>query len=269
MRSLYFALISFSLLTPLTLLSGCSPTTPLFIAQLAGQDVVEYKIMKTNRMSAAVEEESDLLTYSALAIRNAKSAQTEELYLKGYYDKNFSVQIRAIALYQIGLVYMSSYNDERDDKKALNYLHQVGNEFPNTLAAQRAQARIQIIQQRNQEPVQKTARELLAHWQPSSELALDKPSLDRDLTMLSRRAILKDRVAEASQLYLLALGDSGVPPDIKSKSLYQLALMNMASDNPQADRTAAISYLRQLLAQYPDSDVSTQASRHLDRTLNP
>lgn len=262
MRTLCFGLLS------LTLLSGCSPTTPLFIAQLGGQDVVEYKAMKTNRMSAAVEEESDLLTYSAQAIRDSKSANAEELYLQGYHDKNFSGQIRAISLYQIGLVYMSRYNDERDDKKALNYFYQTLNEFPGTLAAQRAQARIQIVTQRSQEPIQKTSRELLAHWQPSSELNLEKPSLDRDLTMLSRRAILKDRVGEAAQLYLLALGDSGVPADIKAKALYQLALMNMASDNPQADREAAIGYLRQLLKQYPDSELSNQAAKHLDSALN-
>jgi hypothetical protein len=262
MRFIYFALLS------LTLVSGCSPTTPLFIAQLGGQDVVEYKAMKTNRMSAAVEEESDLLTYSALAIRDAKSSQAEELYLKGYHDKNFSEQIRAISLYQIGLLYMSRYNDERDDQKALNYFYQVTNEFPATLAAQRAQARIQIIHQRRQEPIQKTARELLVHWQPSSELNLEKPSLDRDMTMLSRRAVLKDRVAEASQLYQMALGDSGVPDDIKAKALYQLALMNMASDNPQADHDAAIGYLRQLLKQYPESDLSNQAAKHLNSALN-
>jgi hypothetical protein len=262
MRFLAFALLG------LALLSGCSPTTPLFIAQLGGQDVVEYKTMKTNRMSAAIEEESDLLTYSALAIRDAKSSQAEELYLKGYRDNNFSGQIRAISLYQIGLVYMCRYNDQRDDKKALNYLYQVTNEFPATLAAQRAQARIQIIQQRNQEPIQKTARELLAHWQPSNALNLEKPSLDRDLSMLSRRAVLKDRVAEASQLYLLALGDSGVPADIKAKALYQLALMNLAEDNPQADPDTAIGYLRQLLREYPDSELSQPAAHHLDSALN-
>lgn len=262
MRSLYIGLVA------LTLISGCAPTTPLFVMQLGGQDVAEYKTLKTNRMSAAVEEESDLLTYSALAIRDAKSAQTEELYLKGYHDKNLSGQIRAIALYQIGLVYMSRYNDERDDNKALNYLYQVSNEFPNSLAAQRAAARIQVIQQRSQEPVQKTARELLAHWQPSQTLELDKPSLDPDMTLLSRRAVLKDRVAEASQLYLLALGDSGVPAEIKAKSLYQLALMNMASDNPKLNRAQAIDYLRQLLAQFPTSDLNAKAASHLDRALN-
>ena len=262
MRSLCIGLVA------LTLLGGCAPTTPLFIMQLGGQDVVEYKTMKTNRMTAAVEEESDLLTYSALAIRDAKSGQTEELYLKGYRDKNLSEQIRGIALYQIGLIYMSRYNDERDDNKALNYLYQVGNEFPNSLAAQRAAARIQVIRQRSQEPVQKTARELLAHWHPSQELDLDKPSLDPDMTLLSRRAVLKDRVAEASQLYLLALSDSGVPVEIKAKSLYQLALMNMASDNPQLNRAQAIDYLRRLLAQFPDSDLSEPAASHLDSLLN-
>lgn len=261
MRAFCFGLISLTL-------CGCAPTTPLFIMQLGGQDVVEYKAMKTNRMTAAVEEDGDLLTYSALAIRDAKSGQTEELYLKGYRDKNLSGQIRGIALYQIGLIYMSRYNDERDDNKALNYFYRVNNEFPNSLAAQRATARIQVIRQRSQEPVQKTARELLAHWQPSQEVNLDKPSLDPDMTLLSRRAVLKGRVAEASQLYLLALGDSGVPAEIKAKSLYQLALMNLASDNPQANRDSAIGYLRQLLTQFPHSELTEQAARHLDAALN-
>lgn len=47
-----------------------SPTVPLFIAQVTTAEVVEYKAMKSKRMAAAVEEEGDLLTYSALAIRD-------------------------------------------------------------------------------------------------------------------------------------------------------------------------------------------------------
>jgi hypothetical protein len=102
--------------------------------------MVEYKTMKTNRMSAAIEEESDLLAYSDLAIRDATSSQAEELYL--------------------------------------------------------------------------------------------------------------------------------VPADIKAKALYQLALMSLARDNPQTDREAPIGYLRQLLRQYPDSELSNQAVQHLDSALN-
>jgi TolA-binding protein len=44
--------------------------------------------------------------------------------------------------------------------------------------------------------------------------------------------------------------------------------MNMASDNPQADHDAAIGYLRQLLKQYPESDLSNQAAKHLNSALN-
>ncbi len=262
MRSLCLGLLG------LSLLAGCSPTTPLFIAQLGTQEVVEYKTLKTNRMTAAIEEDGDLLTYSALAIRDNKSAQAEKLYLSGYQDKNLSDQVRAIALYQIGLIYMCRYNDDRDDDKALNYFYKVHNEFPATLAAQRSDARIQVIRQRTQEPVQKNARELLKHWQPSKNLDLNKPSLDPDLTLLSRRAILKNRVGEAETLYSLALANSGVAADIKEKALYQMALMYIAPDNPQPDRDKAIAYLRQLLVKYPQSELAGKAARHLDAALN-
>ncbi|MGH8354482.1 MAG: tetratricopeptide repeat protein [Pseudomonas sp.] len=252
----------------LALLAGCSPTTPLFIAQITTQEVVEYKTLKTNRMTAAVEEEGDLLTYSAMAIRDAKSATAEQLYLSGYHDDKLSAEVRAIALYQIGLIYMNRYNEERDDDKALDYLDQVLNEFPDSRAAARVEARIALIRQRRAEPLQKSSRELLAHWQPSRNLDLYQASLDPDLTLLSRRAVLTDRVDEAEELYRLALGDSGVPADIQEKALYQLGLMYLAPDNPRANRDKAIDYLRRLLLQYPDGDLAGKAARHLDQALN-
>lgn len=252
----------------LSLLSACSPTTPLFIAQITTNEVVEYKTLKSNRMTAAVEEEGDLLTYSALAIRDAKSEKAETLYLIGYRDEKLSAEVRAISLYQIGLVYMNRFNDQRDDSKALNYFYQVLNEFPATRAAERAEARIVTIRQRANEPVQKTSRELLAHWKPNQNLDLYQASLDPDMTLLSRRAVLKNRVAEAEELYLLALSDAGVPADIKEKALYQLGLMYLAPDNPSANRDKAIGYLRRLLVQYPDSALGNKAARHLDQALN-
>ncbi len=257
-----------ALLALCLLLGACSPTTPLFVAQVTTNEVVEYKAMKSKRMAAAVEEEGDLLTYSAMAIRDARSTEAEELYLVGYRDDAFSDDVRAIALYQVGLIYMSRYNDQRDDAKAQAYLERVLNEFPDSRVAERAQARILMLHQRAKDPVRKTSRELLATWHPSNNLDLYKPGLDPDLTLLSRRAVLKDRVAEAEDLYLLALSDAHVQPDIKEKALYQLALMYMSPDNPHANRDKAIGYLRRLLAQFPESDLSEKASRHLDQILN-
>jgi len=250
------------------LLGACSPTTPLFIAQITTNEVVEHKALKNNRMTAAIEEEGDLLTYSAQAIRDARSEHAEQLYLTGYRDPRLSEEVRAIALYQIGLVYMNRFNDQRDDSRALNYLYQVRNEFPDTQAAERAAERILSIGQRREEPVQKTARERLAHWQPSQGLDLYRDSLDPDMTLLSRRAVLKNRVPEAEALYLLAVDDQGVPAGIKEKALYQLGLMYLAPDNPAANREKAIAYLRRLLLQYPDSDLGDKAARHLDQALN-
>ncbi|MCY1348265.1 hypothetical protein D9M69_344100 [compost metagenome] len=88
------------------------------------------------------------------------------------------------------------------------------------------------------------------------------------MTLLSRRAVLKGRVGEAEELYLLAVDDPGVQADIKEKALYQLALMYLAPDNPQASRDKAIGYLRRLLAEHPGGDLADKAARHLDQALN-
>ena len=251
-----------------TLLSACAPTTPLFIAQITTNEVVEYKALKAKRMNAAIEEEGDLLTYSAMAIRDAHSDKAEALYLDGYRDRQLSNEVRAIALYQIGLIYMNSFNEQRDDAKALNYLYKLRNEFPDSRAAGRAAEHIELIRQRADEPIHKSSRELLEHWQPSQNLDLYKPSLDPDMTLLSRRAVLKNRVAEAEELYLLGLDDPHIGAGIKEKALYQLALMYMAPDNPKANRDKAIGYLRRLLAEHPDGELNAKAARHLDMALN-
>ncbi|MDI6525313.1 tetratricopeptide repeat protein [Pseudomonas otitidis] len=265
MRHLRPALLASCLLA----LSACAPTTPLFIAQITTNEVVEQKALKNARMAAAVEEEGDLLTYSAMAIRDGTSDKAEALYMTGYRDRQFTPEVRAIALYQIGLIYMSRYNDQRDDTRALNLFYQVTNEFPGTHAAEHAQARILMIQKRAEAPVQKTARELLADWKPSQNLDLYQRDLDPDMTLLSRRAVLKDRVGEAEQLYALALIDDHVQPDIKARALYQMALMNLAPANPHADRQKAVGYLRRLLAEFPDAEQAEPAARHLDMALNP
>ncbi len=118
------------LLLLLSLLAACSPTTPLFVAQVTTGEVAEYKQMKSNRMTAAIEEEGDLLTYSAMAIRDNRSAEAEKLYLTGYDNRRYSAEVRGISLYQIGLIYMSRYNDQRDDAKATDYFQRVVREFP-------------------------------------------------------------------------------------------------------------------------------------------
>ena len=55
-----------------------------------------------------------------------QSAEAEKLYLSGYDNSRYSPDVRAIALYQIGLIYMSRYNDQRDDAKALDYFQERG-----------------------------------------------------------------------------------------------------------------------------------------------
>ena len=72
MRSLCLGLLG------LSLLAGCSPTTPLFIAQIGTQEVVEYKTLKTNRMTAAIEEDGDLLVWWGTPVEVASALARRE-----------------------------------------------------------------------------------------------------------------------------------------------------------------------------------------------
>ena len=81
-------------------------------------------------------------------------------------------------------------------------------------------------------------------------------------------AIRDAKSTEAEELYLLALSETHVRPDIPEKALYQLGLMYLAPGNPHPDRDKAIAYLRRLLVQFPSGDQASKSSRHLDQALN-
>ena len=87
-----------------------------------------------------------------MAIRDNRSTEAEKLYLTGYDNSRYSAEVRGISLYQIGLIYMSRYNDQRDDAKATDYFQRVVREFPGTHAAEHAQARLLAMRQRAREP---------------------------------------------------------------------------------------------------------------------
>lgn len=114
------------------LLGACSPTTPLFIAQVTANEVVEYKAMKSKRMTAAVEEEGNLPTYSAIANRDAISAEAEaeELYLLALSETHVQPDIPEKALYQLGLMYPAPDNPHADRDKAIAYLRRLLVQFP-------------------------------------------------------------------------------------------------------------------------------------------
>ncbi|WP_375740038.1 hypothetical protein [Pseudomonas boanensis] len=74
-------------------------------------------------------------------------------------------------------------------------------------------------------------------------------------------AIRDAKSTEAEELYLLALSETHVQPDIPEKALCQLGLMCLAPDNPHPDRDKAIAYLRRLLVQFPSDDQASKSSR--------
>ena len=53
--------------------------------------------------------------------------------------------MRAKALYQLGLIYMSPYNRHGNNDKALAYFRKISQEFPDTEIAQQASKRINTL----------------------------------------------------------------------------------------------------------------------------
>lgn len=86
--------------------------------------------------------DSELTPMSERAISENRINDAEQLYLVLYNNKASSDEMRAKALYQIGLIYMSPYNEYNDNKKALEYFQQIKREFPNSSAASSSTARI-------------------------------------------------------------------------------------------------------------------------------
>ena len=84
------------------------------------------------RATACMAEEPDLLPESARAITEGRTEPLIKGLLHIYLDSQEEIEVRARALYQVGLVYMNTQNPARNDKKALFYLRQIKQDFPDS-----------------------------------------------------------------------------------------------------------------------------------------
>jgi len=82
------------------------------------------------RASACMAEEPDLLPESARAISEGKTEPLIKGLLHIYLDSQEDQEVRARALYQVGLVYMNTHNPTRNDNKALSYFRLIKQDFP-------------------------------------------------------------------------------------------------------------------------------------------
>lgn len=261
-------------LTPLLLLvtlainSGCSPTTPLVLAGGGNHEFLKYKQGLRLKAAAALDEEPDLLTYSINGIVENRSNDVINTYLLGYGKDDYSSDMKSIAIYQIGLIYMNRFNEDRDDEKAKAYFHRHLIEFPYSILQERIHKRLEIIEARKSETVQMTPAQLLSHV--DKDRLLNKPlsTFDPDLTPMSERAIREGRLEDANGVYLTVYENPGSSDSIKAKSLYQLGLIYMSEQNPEKSLKKSSYFFRKVMEEFTGDPISKKAEHKLSQLLN-
>lgn len=89
--------------------------------------------------------DSELTPMSERAISSDRVSDAESVYLILYSNKASSDEMRAKALYQLGLIYMSEYNTHHSNAKAINYFRKISEEFPDTRVAKKAGKRVSQV----------------------------------------------------------------------------------------------------------------------------
>lgn len=89
--------------------------------------------------------DSELTPMSERAISTDRVDDAESVYLILYSNKASSEEMRAKALYQLGLIYMSEYNTHHSNSKAIKYFRMITKEFPNTVTAKKSGKRISQV----------------------------------------------------------------------------------------------------------------------------
>ena len=258
-------------LTLLTVINlpGCAPSTPLFVANVGTRELARHEDQRLKVAQAIIDEEGDLFTYSVDAIINGQSAQAEKTYLNGYTHIGFSNQIKAIALYQVALIYKSSYNRERNYPLSLNYLYRIVNEFPETRAADYARPKIIEVENLIDNPVKFTPDEKLADWEQIKRVPDPRyAKLDQAMNSLSKRAVVKNRTDEVIELYTLVYRERGMPTSLRADALLQIALIYSSQPQNADKREQTLAAFRKVSREFPSTRFQKTADQHLDILLN-
>lgn len=249
------------------ILTGCAAATPLLVAEAGGHQLARYNEDIKVRYAAALKEEPDLLTYSVQAISRGKTEEAVNTFMKGYSDPDYNDNMKSLALYQIALLYMNRFNDDRDDKKALRYFDRHNVEFPNSRLKQKIDKRIAIIDERTKKPSQR-ASQLLTQVNRAELLKRDDTPYDDELTDMSARAISESRTKEAESVYLVLYSNESSSDEIRAKALYQVGLIYMSPFNHEGDNKKALGYFRKITSEFSKTATNKQAERRINELIN-
>jgi len=250
------------------ILTGCAAATPLLVAEAGGHQLARHEEDVKVRAAAALEDEPDLLTYSIQAISRGRTEDAAATYIKGYTAEDYSENMKSLALYQLALLYMNRFNDQRDDEKARQYLLLHRQEFPVSRLKIKIEKRLAILDQRQQEAVQLSADQLLKQVDRHKLLQQDTTPYDAELTAMSERAITQGRIEEAESVYLVLYSNTASSDEMRARSLYQLGLIYMSPYNQAGDNQKALAYFRKITREFPETKVAGKSGQRIVDLLN-
>ena len=249
------------------LLAGCTMGTPILLAEAGGHQLARNSEDLKVRYAAALREEPDLLTFSLQAISRGKTEEAVNTYMKGYSDSEYNDNMKSLALYQIALLYMNRFNDDRDDRKALRYFERHKIEFPNSRLEPRINERVALIEERLQQPLQRPSQ-LLTQVNRKELLKRDDTPYDDELTDMSARAISENRTTDAESVYLVLYSNDKSSEEMRAKALYQIGLIYMSPFNHQGDNKKAMAFFRKITSEFPNTATSKQAQNRIGELIN-
>ena len=264
MRSIKLLLLSSILIT----LWGCSPTTPFVAAGIGNHEFVKYQQDQRIVAAAALDEEPDLLTFSIKGIVDKKTDEVVDTYLLGYGKDDYSQDMKSIAIYQVGLLYMNRLNHKRDDEKAKLYFQRHLIEFPYSILQERIQDRLKIIQDRKKHTLHLTPEQIVAKADRKRLLSKPTQVFDQDLTPMSERAIRDGRLEDANGVYATVYENPGSSQSIKAKSLYQLGLIYMSPHNKERSMKQARFFFNKLVEEFPNTLQARKAQQRISHMVN-
>ncbi len=247
-------------------LSACSfgATAPLVVAGLGVTEYGRFKAEIRERAEACRASEDDLLQRSVDAISRGDALDLIPAFLSVYNNDSFNNEMKAEALYQVGLIYMNEYNTDRDDQKAILYFEKLKLEFPSSSLCADVDDHLAIIQQRRQGAVsydEKTLTKFHSAIKARSEtcVADEAALLPESVDAISRKQAYK-----AIKVFLAIHGDASVPLIEREQALFQVGLIYMSKANVHRNDDHALYYLRKLLTQHPDSLYCVDAQARID-----
>tara|TARA_B100001109_G_scaffold201911_1_gene168707 strand:+ start:97893 stop:98675 length:783 start_codon:yes stop_codon:yes gene_type:complete len=250
------------------ILTGCAAATPLLVAEAGGHQLARHDEDIKVRAAAALEDEPDLLTYSIQAISRNRTEQAAATYLKGYNAEDYSENMKSLALYQLALLYMNRFNQQRDDDKARQYFLLHRQQFPDSRLKAKIEKRLAILNQRQQDPVQLSADQLLRQADRNKLLQKNTTPYDAELTAMSERAITQGRIAEAESVYLVLYNNKASSDNMRARSLYQLGLIYMSPYNQAGNYQKALAYFRKITDEFPATPVAGKSQERIVELLN-